>query len=297
MRRFVPLVPVLLFVSGLFLSGCEKESTRPTGGDSASQTTGSLQVELIPPEPRIGNCVEVRIGQSAGRVTYAWKINGIAVENETEMLCDERLKKAAVVQVEARDSNGSQLLQTVFANTPPRILRLEQDPPKLIAGMPLTIVPVVHDPDMDVVTYTCRWFVNDNEIYDVTETTLPGDRFIGGDTITVDVLPNDGQDNGEVYQSGSITIPNAAPRFLTKPPTEIQGTTLTYKVVAEDPDGGTVTYSLAKAPPGMTIDAASGNLVWVVPADWNGLAEVEIVAVDVAGERISQRFNLDLTRN
>ncbi len=295
MHRSVPLLALLSLFFGLFTTGCDKE-TAQVETTQAVKPAATLRAELLPLNPRVGNCVEVLLEQSSGRVAFAWSINGQPVENQTNSLCDERLKKGTLVEVDVSDNNGSERLQTVFTNTPPRIVRLAQESSEMAAGKPLTIVLATIDPDQDEISYTCRWFVNDNEVYDVTETTLPGDRFIGGDTIRVEVIPSDGQDEGSLFRSTLISIPNAPPRFLSKPPTEIQGTTLTYTAVAEDPDGGRIVYSLDKAPPGMTIDAASGYLVWEVPADWSGLAQVEVVAEDSYGERFVQRFNLDISR-
>ncbi len=300
MRSCAQIVTLMSIALGFLLAGCDSKTTvadsNTTVPESNTSSAVTLVAKFVPSTPKVGNCLQVRLVQSRGRVSYAWTFDGNPLDNETNQLCDGRLKKDSVVQVEVKDDSGSQVLQAVFANTPPRIVRIRQDPPKLIAGMPLTVIPEGHDPDRDDLSYEYRWFINGNEIYDVTEQTLPGNLFSGGDTITVTVTPFDGQDQGPSLESGSLTIPNAVPRFLSSSPDTFQGSQFVYNVLAEDPDGGLLTYALAKAPPGMKIDADTGELIWTVPSGWNEFVEVEVEAKDSVGAVTVQRFSLDISR-
>ncbi len=57
---------------------------------------------------------------------------------------------------------------------------------------------------------------------------------------------------------------NRAPVFSSTPSTSVdEDTTFSYDADATDPDGQAVTFSLAAAPGGMTIDGVSGLLTWV----------------------------------
>jgi hypothetical protein len=65
---------------------------------------------------------------------------------------------------------------------------------------------------------------------------------------------------------------NLAPRILSHPLTEfgLVGYVWRYNVNAHDPNGDAVAYTLTQAPPGMTIDPASGFVQWVplTPGDY-----------------------------
>ena len=50
---------------------------------------------------------------------------------------------------------------------------------------------------------------------------------------------------GPLFASQNMVIPNGAPRILSSPPQEMHGDVYTYRVIAEDPDGDPITFSLA----------------------------------------------------
>ena len=57
-------------------------------------------------------------------------------------------------------------------------------------------------------------------------------------------------------------IPNRPPRFQTVPGVQAEpGAAYVYDAGADDPDGDLLRYTLDAAPPGMTVDEATG-LVW-----------------------------------
>jgi hypothetical protein len=73
---------------------------------------------------------------------------------------------------------------------------------------------------------------------------------------------------------------NLAPEFVSQPTTQFGrvNTVWWYNVNAYDPNGEEVSYALAQAPPGMTIDAGSGFVQWTPQQD--GLYPVTVVASD-----------------
>ena len=83
------------------------------------------------------------------------------------------------------------------------------------------------------------------------------------------VVTNDGNGNPTLIKSAQETIhlvvraTNQAP-VLQNPgePTVAEGQTLTLPLLATDPDGDALTYSVANAPPGATFDPADGILTW-----------------------------------
>jgi len=63
----------------------------------------------------------------------------------------------------------------------------------------------------------------------------------------------------------------------------------------EDPEGDPITFSLASAPPGMTIDSKTGVITWRVSEKYAGTHIVEIVAQDPLGIRVTQKYPLSIT--
>lgn len=88
---------------------------------------------------------------------------------------------------------------------------------------------------------------------------------------------------------------NRAPEVTTVPVVEAAtGRPYAYDVDASDPDGDAVTFALADAPIGMTIEAASGRISWT-PAEGDlGTHEVVVRADDGRGGWAEQRFTVSV---
>src|SRR4029077_8872216 len=70
---------------------------------------------------------------------------------------------------------------------------------------------------------------------------------------------------------------NRSPQFTSTPGTEIlAGQTFRYDAAAVDPDGDTLAFSLVSAPPGMTIDAATGAIAFATTLDNLGTQSVTV---------------------
>ena len=93
-------------------------------------------------------------------------------------------------------------------------------------------------------------------------------------------LPND-------LQSG-----NRNPVISSLPPTIVAGRELfTYRIQAQDPDGGTLRYELLQGPAGMTVDGATGVLRWNT-----GFlqARVKVAITDGQGGRVIHGFQVSV---
>ena len=97
----------------------------------------------------------------------------------------------------------------------------------------------------------------------------------------------------------SVTATNRPPVISSDPPTRITaGQTLQYQLVASDPDGHALTYTLAAATtaPGASISSA-GLLSWITStADIgvNPLRRVQINVVDSLGLGVAQIFDIEV---
>ena len=87
--------------------------------------------------------------------------------------------------------------------------------------------------------------------------------------------------------------PNVDPEIISTPTLTVDaGQVYVYNVVATDADGDTLTYGLASAPVGMTIDSLTGVLEWPTSSADIGTAAVEIVVTDGFGGQVPQSFVL-----
>ena len=87
---------------------------------------------------------------------------------------------------------------------------------------------------------------------------------------------------------------NNSPEIQSLPVTMVRaGETYTYQVDARDQDGDALTYSVTKAPSGMSVNS-TGKVSWATDTGDVGLHEVEIVVTDSHGGAESQAFKLQV---
>ncbi len=152
-----------------------------------------------------------------------------------------------------------------------------------------------NDPENDPITYTLALF--------------PEGLVIDTDTGLIQWLPSSDQEGlhpleivvaddqgNSTIQSFVVTVlqpVNHAPAIVSTPLAQALSNQLyTYAVVAEDPDGDTLTYSLDVSPSGMTIDASSGLISWTPTAVQNGEHSIIVRVEDGAGGFDTQNFVL-----
>src|SRR5262249_5599767 len=115
--------------------------------------------------------------------------------------------------------------------------------------------------------------------HDVTLTVTDGRGGSATQTFVLQVLPGAG----------------AHPPILLAPPAPLSalvGQPFRYPVAAVDPGNAPLTFTLAAAPAGMTIDPSSGLISWT-PAV-TGLAAVTVVATDTLGGFASQTLTINV---
>jgi RHS repeat-associated protein len=88
----------------------------------------------------------------------------------------------------------------------------------------------------------------------------------------------------------SVDVP---PAITSEPPTRAgAGVAYSYAVAAASPEGAALTYSLAAAPAGMTIDPASGSISWTPTAGELGTQDVTIRVDDGQGGSVEQSYQV-----
>jgi hypothetical protein len=89
----------------------------------------------------------------------------------------------------------------------------------------------------------------------------------------------------------AVTHANRPPAFVSAPVLAATvGQAYAYDAIAQDPDGDALTYSLARMPEGMAIDAATGAIRWTPASGQAGEQAVEAWATDPGGLSATQSF-------
>jgi hypothetical protein len=88
---------------------------------------------------------------------------------------------------------------------------------------------------------------------------------------------------------------NNQPTITSTPPSALKEGRFEYAVTAVDQEGDPLTYSLEAAPPGMTIDKATGRILWQVPPGTKGVQRVRVVVRDNHEGQGFQEFELNMS--
>ena len=109
-------------------------------------------------------------------------------------------------------------------------------------------------------------------------------------------LSNGAAQDGGMLAMLEVSGNGTAPAITSNPTlTATQGLSYAYKVTATDPDGGPLSFTLDKAPAGMTIKTTSSYIAWIgwrPTNDQVGPHTVAVRATDPSGLSSSQSFNL-----
>jgi hypothetical protein len=191
-------------------------------------------------------------------------------------------EKGAAIQARATVREKEVLSDIVhIVNTPPEIVGSKFIPDVVKQGDALGIDAVGNDVDGDSITILYEWTLNGAPAGkgQSIEGTLKR-----GDKITVRVTPYD----GEAYGRGVFLnreIANWPPVFVEHKEFSFDGSVYTYQAKATDSDGDPLTFTLASAQAGMTIDPSTGVLTWKVPPDFKGKTSVMLIVSDGHGGR------------
>lgn len=269
------------------------QATSTASAEPSQKSTGSLPVKILPESPTVMTDLQV-VFSCAGNVTYEWRTNNQIIAGETTgWLLKKQFVKGDEVAVTVKCGGSEGTASVTIGNSPPSVLSVPFSPDDIHAGVDITVKPVEYDPDGDSVGFTYKWSVNGNEIADDSP-MLTGDHFKRGDKVALTVIPHDGDGTGAPFASQNLVIPDGAPRILSSPPQEIHGDVYIYRVVAEDPDGDPIAFSLVAAPDGMTIDNRTGEIKWPITEKSSGDHVVEIAAQDPAGMKTTQKYTLTI---
>ncbi len=202
------------------------------------------------------------------------------------------------IEIVALDGQGGSTVQRFWLKVRPPInhkpIITSQPIFQAPAGQLYTYAVIAEDPDGDQLSY----------FLDIAPAGMVIDPISGVITWTpsynqiachyVRVKVSDGR-GGYTKQTFGVTVPygNALPVITSEPiPQAVLGERYEYAVVANDPDGDALTYSLNQAPEGMTIEGTTGLISWDPSIDQQGEQVVAIRVEDGRGGAVGQAYTV-----
>jgi len=291
-----PFICLCLLATVLFSCSKGDKGAQDEPRVTPQHVAGTLPVRIMPEAPVSSDDLQA-VFAGEGAITYVWQKNGTVLDNEnSSRLSRKNYGKNDSVTVIVTKGNEKGSATVIISNPLPRVTSVSFAPEDIHRGVDITAVPVASSPDGSEVRFDYRWSINGESIAG-NSPVLKGDRFKKEDRLTLVVMPIAGNGGGAPYKTREVTIPNASPAFVSVPAREFRGATYTYRAVANDPDGDVLTYSLASAPEGMTIDAKTGVITWQIAESAEGIHKIEIVARDTEGGQATQEYSLSVKLN
>jgi hypothetical protein len=282
--------------------------TLPTGGDSSAATNSAPEIVSLmirPAQPRPGDSLvaEARATDDDGdalTLEYQWSIDGRVQDESGQTLHPHQLETGAVIEVVVRARDGFEQSAPAQAsvrigNQPPMMLGVTFQPNGEIRGdRDISARPHATDPDGDSISYSYRWWVNDEPVGE-DDPVLPAGEFGRGDSITLAVVASDGLNESEELRTDPIEVQNAPPHVVSSPGGFGSDGVFRYRIEVEDADGDSrFTYRLVQGPEGMAIDSLDGQMVWRPRESQAGTHDVAFEVNDRHGGKTTQSFKLQL---
>jgi RHS repeat-associated protein len=123
---------------------------------------------------------------------------------------------------------------------------------------------------------------------------VPAANEAGANDVTIQVSDGRGGAEQQTFTINVTATASNSPPDITSTPaaTAIVGSQYIYGATGDDPDGDTITWSLTQAPQGMSVNAATGQLLWTPIVSQIGSASVVLRASDPQGAFVEQAFTL-----
>ncbi len=232
--RWVP------FVLSLGVMGCVPSHGDPTGDDPR------VSVDIVPATPVTTDDLVALLTPPDASVRFEWYVDDdiSAATNDTTPFSMTR--KGHAWRVDILDPATGAVIDsdTVMIGNSPPTATLTMEPRAPLATDDLLVTATGSDPDGDGVQFTYRWFVNDIET-DITTPTVPSENTQSAEKWTVEVIPSDGDLEGEPVIA-EIIVDNLAPTIddvQIEPILFSHGDTIHAVASGSDPDGQPVSFT------------------------------------------------------
>ncbi len=295
----------------MLMAACSPESAQVSGAESPLARNNHPPIvrsaRIVPDPPVLSGPIWVQVeGEDPDRdpltFRYQWLVNGEPLSGATgHQLNSDHLKRGDRLSVEVIPFDGKaqgapyRSEPVIVGNTLPVVTRVTIEPSQIQVGDVLEAKVEATDADHDAVQYRFRWWKNNRLVSEGEENTFETTGFLRDDVVAVSVIPRDGSGEGKEVFSPVMPIANSPPKITSLPHSAIQQGYYRYTVTAADPEGDPVSFALATAPPGMTIDPNTGRIDWPIPPEAKGSYRVKVVVQDDRGGWAFQEFDLSLS--
>ncbi|MGH7216512.1 MAG: Ig domain-containing protein [Nitrospiraceae bacterium] len=124
-------------------------------------------------------------------------------------------------------------------NHPPVVHEATVVPIPIVLDAPISVQIHADDQDRDALTFHYQWMVNGHPLDGQTASTLPVSFLKQGDTVSVEIVPDDGKTRGAIYRTAVATVSNTPPIISSlsiRPQPAMPGDKLEALVEADDPE-------------------------------------------------------------
>jgi hypothetical protein len=282
------------YASGQTLLVTGRATTSIPGAPLARVTVDGQPVEALDAAGHFFTRVTVRPGHNAfrfeaadtqGRIATTFlTLSGLDATSPTDGLLDvagfqvEYARTSFVEQTGVLHADFQLRNTGAFALTTPLLLTVEN----------------LSDPQVALVDFDGR-LADGTPYYDLSNLVANGRLLPGAATGTRTLTFSTPARRRFRYTLALRAGVNRAPAFTSVPNLEVvAGKGYAYKAQAGDADNDPVTYSLAAAPPGMSIHSATGQIAWTPSASAVERDEIVVRADDGRGGSALQRYILNV---
>ena len=270
-------------------------------GSIPVSSSGGFSVFVVPSSPSRITPPSVSVQsppkQGADVLLVRWFVNG-GEQESGPALSPSRFQRGDRIRanVKLRVVGGEILLGTPevsAANALPVVTDVRIEPRAPTSGSTVKAITQGQDADGDSLKFKYKWYVNDLPVAGESESlVLNGVR--KGAWVHVSVTPNDGFADGAWKVSSRYQVVNGPPVVKSPAPATIPPSMmLRHTIVAVDPDGDPMTFTLSKGPPGMILKGST--IEWQVPESAIGTrVEVVVTISDGDGGQTVQTFTMTI---
>jgi len=282
----------------------------PVAHDDAAITTGDEKVKIpvLANDTCVGGCTVASLTAPAHGTVEANPDGTVDYEPAEDYVGGDSFTYRAQDNVVGQLSGIATVNITVGAAPVPAAPVPADDAAVTIQGTVLGIDLTANDANCTTVTPCTVTIVNPpahgSVVANVPENgmvdyTPPDATFTGQDSFTYTATNAGGTSASAATVSVSVAPEGAAAPTITTTPvlTATQGLTYAYRVMASDPDGGPLTFTLDSAPAGMKFNPVfdtAARIVWRPTNAQTGTQHVTVRATDTDGMFTTQTFSIEV---
>jgi sulfatase modifying factor 1 len=199
----------------------ELDGASGTASATVLNSAPEVTVAFAPEAPVTGDALvavptAIDADGDAVTFTYAWTLDSAPQADAGNTIPADRtehgqLWSASVTPSDADGAGTPVTAEVEIANSAPVVLAVAVVPDAPFVTDAVVAVVEGYDADADAIGYTYTWYVDGTQVQSGASETLAGGSFAKHQRIGVEVLPNDGFVDGEMFLSADAVALNSAP--------------------------------------------------------------------------------------